>query len=187
MHAKQGDFVVRTAELHALYKGQAGLTEQSAGAGKSQPAQLTRIEARGKVIVTSKNGQNATGDWADFDVKSNKVIVGGDVVLTQGKNVVRGTRLLIDMVTGESTIQNDPGPAWTANGGARDRPTETGFVVQRPTGSTRPSAIFYPRRKEKKKAPDKRQTPAPTHNRHHRPPLAAAGKRRARRPEPAKP
>ncbi len=66
------------------------------------------------MIVTSKNGQDATGDWADFDVKANKVTLGGDVVLTQDKNVVRGTRLVIDMTTGQSMIHNDPGAAWTA-------------------------------------------------------------------------
>jgi lipopolysaccharide transport protein LptA len=147
--AKQGEFTVRTAELHALYTGQAGLADQKTSGGQQQPAaQLTRIEARGKVIVTSKAGHTATGDWANYDVKSNKVTVGGDVVLTQDKNVVRGTRLLIDMTTGESVLQNDPMPGWSATAAPSTAPTSPGFVVQKPTPGSRPSAIFYPRRKE---------------------------------------
>ncbi len=145
VRAVQGDFVVRTASLSALYTGKAGLADQLNAATAGQPAQLTRIEARGKVIVTSKGGQNATGDWADFDVKANQVTVGGDVVLTQDKNVVRGTRLVIDMTTGQSTIQNDPSGAWTAN--AAPAGEKNGYVVQGPSSGGRPSAIFYPKAK----------------------------------------
>ncbi len=114
VRAVQGDFVVRTSEMRAFYTGAAGLAEESTPGEKKPPAEITRIEARGKVIVTSKNGQNATGDWADFNVKENHVVLGGDVVLTQEKNVVRGSKLTIDMVTGESVIQTDPGAAWSA-------------------------------------------------------------------------
>ncbi len=150
----QGDFVVRTSELRAFYAGSAGLAEQSA-TDQKQAAQINRIEARGKVIVTSKNGQNATGDWANYDVKENQVVLGGDVILTQGKNVVRGTKLTIDMVTGESVIDSDNGGnsdgAWSATaapGSKNGQPFTT-----RP-GSTRPSAIFYPQdRKPAEKKP----------------------------------
>ncbi len=158
VHARQGDFLVRTAELRATYTGQAGLAEQKGPPAAKQPAQLTHIEARGAVIVTSKNGQSATGDWANFDVNSNKVTLGGDVVLTQNKNIVRGTRLVIDMVTGESLIQNDPGAAWSATAAPTGDANGTGFVVRGPSTGARPSAVFYPRRKES----SAKNGPAPT-------------------------
>jgi lipopolysaccharide export system protein LptA len=34
---------------------------------------------------------------------------GGSVVLTQGKNVLRGDRLLVDMTTGVSRVESDSG------------------------------------------------------------------------------
>jgi len=150
VHANQGDFTIRTAKLTAYYSGQAGLTEQldADDTSKKQEAQITRIEARGKVIVTSKDGQSATGDWANFDMKGNKVVVGGDVVLTQEKNVVRGTKLVIDMLTGESIIQNDPGAAWSAKAEPSGDKKGEGVVVQGPLSGGRPSAIFYPRMKD---------------------------------------
>lgn len=146
VRAVQGDFVVRTSELRASYTGAAGLAEQINPEEKKAPAQITKIEARGKVIVTSKNGQNATGDWADFNVKDNQVILGGDVILTQEKNVVRGNRLIIDMITGQSVIHNDPGAAWSATA-APAGSEGPGFTIRPSTGS-RPSAIFYPRKKK---------------------------------------
>jgi lipopolysaccharide transport protein LptA len=145
VHATQGDFVVRTSELRAFYTGAAGLAEQAEASGANAPAEITRIEARGKVIVTSKNGQNATGDRADYDVKKNQVVLGGDVILTQGKNVVRGTKLTINMLTGESVIDSDGGAAWSATA-APDAKDGSGFAA-RPGAGNRPSAIFYPRYK----------------------------------------
>jgi lipopolysaccharide export system protein LptA len=124
---------------------------------KRQPAQLDHVEARGKVIVTSKDGQSATGDWANFDVKANKVTLGGDVVLTQAKNVVRGTRLVIDMATGQSVIQNDPAAAWSATAAPGTNGSDA-FTVQGPTVGGRPSAVFYPH--QKKTDPPKERAPA---------------------------
>ncbi len=114
--AKQGEFVVQTSEMTAFYSGQTGIgtaapggakkaASPKEGAEKDSNAQLTRVEARHKVVVTSKDGQTATGDWADFDVKANKVVIGGKVVVKQGKNVVEGTRLLIDMTTGQTNFE----------------------------------------------------------------------------------
>jgi lipopolysaccharide transport protein LptA len=148
VHAVQGDFVVRTSELRAYYTGAAGLAETAAApADKKAPAQISRIEARGAVIVTSKNGQKATGDWADYDVKKNEVILGGDVVLTQNKDVVRGNKLRIDMLTGKSVIDSEGSGAWSATAAPPDAKNAGGFTM-RPGTTGRPSAIFYPRKKE---------------------------------------
>jgi lipopolysaccharide transport protein LptA/LPS export ABC transporter protein LptC len=111
--ARQGEFVVRTSEMTAYYSGQANLAGNPAVTAKADPgqqggAQLTRIEARQKVVVTAKDGQRATGDWADFDVKTNKVVIGGKVLVFQGKNVVEGTRLVIDLTSGQSSFEQAP-------------------------------------------------------------------------------
>jgi hypothetical protein len=37
---------------------------------------------------------------------AQQVTVGGNVVLTQGKNVLKGDRLVIDLTTGESRFEN---------------------------------------------------------------------------------
>ncbi|MGI9403483.1 MAG: LPS export ABC transporter periplasmic protein LptC, partial [Hyphomicrobium sp.] len=147
VRAKQGDFVVRTSELHATYAGAAGLAltpDDTGKTGRKEPAALTRIEARGKVIVTSKEGQKAVGDWAVFDVKKNTVTLGGDVILTQAKNIVRGTHLSIDMTTGKSVIQNDAGASWTATAAPSGKGSSRSLTVKGPVKGARPSAVFYP-------------------------------------------
>src|SRR5262249_22453854 len=59
--------------------------------------QITQIEAKGDVIITSENDQTTSSEWAIYDVPSQQVTVGGNVVLTQGKNVLKGDRLVIDL------------------------------------------------------------------------------------------
>src|SRR5262245_54019222 len=99
VRAQQGEFVLRTVELVAFYSGQTGLGLGGQASDKT-PAQLTRIDAKQKVLITSKDGQTATGDWATFDVKANTVLMGGRVVVTRGKDVAEGPRLKIDLTTG---------------------------------------------------------------------------------------
>ena len=100
--SQQGDFVVRTVEMTVFYTGQAGFGLPRSGdeAADKGGSQLTRVEARQKVLITSKDGQTATGDWANFDVKANTVLMGGHVVVSRGKDVAEGPRLKIDLTTG---------------------------------------------------------------------------------------
>ncbi len=122
--AKQGEFIIKTMQMTAFYTGQAGIATAGAPAA-AQPkgakgdaaktdggAQLTRVEARQRVVVHGRDNQQAVGDWADFDVKSNTVVLGGKVTVSQGaggkENVIQGpegSRLFIDMTTGVSKFE----------------------------------------------------------------------------------
>ena len=81
---------------------------QSATPGPGGASSIKRLEARGNVVVTQKD-QVVTGETAVFDTKTNLVTMLGGVVLTQGKNVLRGDRLLVDMTTGVSRVESDSG------------------------------------------------------------------------------
>ena len=119
----QGEFKMQTTEMTAFYTGQTGmnLTAAASKDGQAKPqAQLSKIEARKGVAITTKDGQTANGDWADFDVKSNQIVLGGDVKLTQGQTVVRGSKLIFDMTTGESRIFMDQ---HVARGASEPMPT----------------------------------------------------------------
>ena len=58
--------------------------------------------------MTQKD-QVVTGETAVFDTKTNLITMLGGVVLTQGKNVLRGDRLMVDMTTGVSRVESDSG------------------------------------------------------------------------------
>ena len=81
---------------------------QSSTPGPGGASSIRRLEAKGDVIVTQKD-QVVTGETAVFDTKTNLITMLGGVVLTQGKNVLRGDRLLVDMTTGVSRVESDTG------------------------------------------------------------------------------
>ena len=81
---------------------------QAATPGPGGSSQIRRLEAKGNVVVTQKD-QVVTGENAVFDTKTNLVTMVGGVILTQGKNVLRGDRLLVDMTTGVSRVESDSG------------------------------------------------------------------------------
>jgi lipopolysaccharide export system protein LptA len=73
--------------------------------GFSGQQRIRRLEAKGGVVV-KRNDQFATGKTGIFDMKSNTVTLVGDVVVSQGPNVTRGERLVVDLTTGVSRIES---------------------------------------------------------------------------------
>lgn len=94
---KQGETTMKAAKLNVYYDG----TVTPGGAGSSQG--IRRIEATGKVLVTSGNNQ-ATGDSAVFNMKSQEVVLTGDVILTQCDSIVRGKKLTVNLNTGQAQL-----------------------------------------------------------------------------------
>jgi lipopolysaccharide export system protein LptA len=123
--AVQGKTILRATELDVHYAGgdrlglgggeTTGATTAPPADGGASPAaneqddsgtQITKIEAKGNVVITGEDNQTTTSDWALYDVPSRLVTVGGNVVLTQGENVLKGDRLVIDLNTGQSRFEN---------------------------------------------------------------------------------
>ena len=114
--AEQDGTTLRTIELTVFYAG--GAMKRGAGdekpkpeaTGSANPPQqsISRLEANGKVVVTTAD-QQATGDKAVFQMKENTVTMTGDVVLTQGGNVLRGTELVVNLDTGRSKLVSNEG------------------------------------------------------------------------------
>jgi lipopolysaccharide transport protein LptA len=178
--AQQGDLLLRTSELTAFYSGQAGLGLAGAAdaAGGKEKGQVTRLEARHGVIVTSKD-QSATAKSANFDVKANTALLLGEVVVTRRTNdplksdVIRGDRLKIDLTTGISQVESeaqamipphkmsDPGakaPAMSSSPPATSPATPAEKVEGCPPGKT--CLLLYPKQ-VKDKALDRLKKVAP--------------------------
>lgn len=107
--AVQAGMTMRSKELRVRYTG--GQKTAGAAAGTGSRSEITHIRANGKVLISTEQNQNTTSDWADFDVKSQRVVIGGNVVLSQGGNVLKGDRLVIDLKTGRSRFESDGGVA----------------------------------------------------------------------------
>jgi lipopolysaccharide export system protein LptA len=80
-------------------------TGEAAGSqsGGSTNSGIKRLEATGPVTVVSKT-QVATGDNATYDKAENKVLLIGNVTLSDGQNVTKGDRLTYDLKTSQATI-----------------------------------------------------------------------------------
>lgn len=112
VRVKQGDTGMRCNSLLVFYEQDGDkngadktkpLKTDTPGPGGSQ--KIKRLEARGSVVVTQKE-QTATGDLGIFDMKTNTVTLTGNVIMTQGKNVLRGEKLVVDLANGVSRVES---------------------------------------------------------------------------------
>jgi len=62
------------------------------------------IQANGGVVVDSPASGTVTGDAGVYDVSAHTVLMSGKVVLTHGKDVMRGTKLTVNLLTGQAVL-----------------------------------------------------------------------------------
>jgi lipopolysaccharide export system protein LptA len=112
VHVLQGDTEMRCKTLVVFYEEEtAPQPSQQASArpvkaaepGPGGDRQIRLIEAKGNVVVVQKD-QNAAGDAATFNMRKNTVTLVGNVVVTRGTDVLRGQRLVVDLTSGVSTM-----------------------------------------------------------------------------------
>ncbi len=99
VNVRQKDATLTTQTLKVFYDQSQKPAAQTANAD-SPAGQLRRFEASGGLKITEPD-QSVTGDSGWFDIPSQKAEVTGNVILTQNKNVARGSKLLINLATGE--------------------------------------------------------------------------------------
>ncbi len=95
VRAIQGELRLTADELVVHYRQGVDVVE----------AAISRIDARGRVFFSTP-GETAQGDQGVYDVNDGVITLTGSVVLTRGKNVIRGERLVIDLETGQSVIES---------------------------------------------------------------------------------
>lgn len=143
VRVKQGDTGLRCKSLVVFYEqdgetASQGKTLQAATPGPGGEQRIKRLEAHGGVIVTQKE-QTATGDLGIFDMKANTVtLTGNPVVMTQGQNVLRGEKLVVDLTSGVSRVESNKGGQGRVQGlflpgsGGPEKPGSNGVQAPRP-------------------------------------------------------
>jgi lipopolysaccharide export system protein LptA len=105
VHVVQGDTDMQCKTLVVYYEDNSKDSKESVKAAQPGPAgQIRRMEARGNVVVTQKD-QIAYGDRGDFDMRTNTVVLSGKVVVTKGKDLLRGERLVVNLTDGVSRME----------------------------------------------------------------------------------
>jgi lipopolysaccharide export system protein LptA len=113
VYVLQGDTELRCKVLVVFYEEEttpqpsqqanAARPVKAAEPGPGGDRQIRRIEAKGNVVVVQKD-QNAAGDAATFNMRENTVTLVGNVVVTRGADVLRGQRLVVDLTSGVSRM-----------------------------------------------------------------------------------
>jgi lipopolysaccharide export system protein LptA len=116
VRVKQGDTNMRCRILKVYYERDKedakskpkSDTVKAATPGPGGEQRIRRLEAIGDVVVIQKD-QTATGNVGIFDMKANTVTLTGNVVMTQGQNVLRGDRLVVNLTSGVSRVESGKG------------------------------------------------------------------------------
>lgn len=114
----QGDTTMKCQTLTVFYGQEMGIaggdkqaattpvTTSKSTPGMPQGAQnIQRIEAQGGVTVITKD-QNAKGDRGIYDLQTKTITLTGHVTISQGQNVINGERVVVDMVTGNASVES---------------------------------------------------------------------------------
>ena len=72
--------------------------------GEGGQDRIRALQAEGSVTLVSGDDA-AESASADYDVDSGIVVLSGDVVLTQGRNVLTGNRVRVDLNTGTAQAE----------------------------------------------------------------------------------
>ncbi len=111
VRVKQGDTNMRCRTLKVYYERNKDDAKakpsaiKAAAPGPGGEQRIRRLEAIGNVVVNQKD-QTASGNLGVFDMKANTVTLSGNVVMTQGQNVLRGDRLVVNLTSGVSRIES---------------------------------------------------------------------------------
>ncbi len=118
----QGDTTMKCQSLVVFYGQEVGIGSNGGNKSappataastsvKGQPAMpqgaqnIRKIEARGGVTVITKD-QNASGDLGIYDLQTKTITLSGNVIVSQGQNVIHGERVVVDTVTGNARVES---------------------------------------------------------------------------------
>ena len=104
VEALQGTSRLRSNTL-TVYSAQRA-SASGAGGPTGNCGSPTKLEADGAVYYTTPQ-QVVKGDHAVYLADAKTITVTGDVVISQGKNVVVGDRLVINTDTGQATMESN--------------------------------------------------------------------------------
>ena len=96
--AAQGDTRLRADQIEVFFSENSGSSSATGGFGDVQ-----RVLATGDVFYVTPS-EVARGNRALYQITTETITMTGDVVLTRGENVITGSCLVANLVTGRSQI-----------------------------------------------------------------------------------
>jgi lipopolysaccharide export system protein LptA len=104
--ATQGDKEIKSDRLFLYYKKETGKKDKVGAKEIEGTGDLEKIEAKGNVIVTQK-AKIATGDEAVYFQDSGQIIMTGNATLRDGKNLIKGDKVIVFTNEDRGTVESD--------------------------------------------------------------------------------
>jgi len=106
----QGDVRMKAEKMTVYYnkkeeKAKSDKPKKSA----SDTGAIQKIDADGNVFLSTQD-ETASGATGTYDVEHHEIHLNNDVILTRGKNVLKGDHLVYNFDTGKSVLTSDAGP-----------------------------------------------------------------------------
>lgn len=132
VEAVQAEMKLNSDVMVVFYKQN---DSQSSGDASGMNNAIERIEAEGNVFLSTPE-ETAQGKFGNYDLDKKTVKLNDQVVLTKGKNVVKGDFFVYNLETGHSKI-------WSEGASAVSSSTKEGKEKQRVR------SVFVPKNNEK--------------------------------------
>ena len=104
--AKQGNKVLKADQLNLYYKKEPDKKVKVGTTETEGTGDLEKVEAKGNVSLT-QGGRTATGDEAIYLRDSGKVIMTGNPVLSEGKNSIKGDRVIVFLNEDRGVVESN--------------------------------------------------------------------------------
>ncbi len=105
--ATQGDKEIKSDRLFLYYKKETGKKDKVVAKEIEGTGDLEKIEAKGNVVVTQK-ARIATGDEAVYFQDSGQIIMTGNPTLRDGKNLIKGDKVIVYVNEDRGVVESDP-------------------------------------------------------------------------------
>ena len=111
--ATQGDKIIKADRLILHYKNNPEKPQKPEIKGMGAAGDLDQVEAEGHVTITQTH-RVVTGDYAIFYQDTQKIIMTGNAVMRDGKNVIRGDKIVVFLDEDRGVVESDENKRVTA-------------------------------------------------------------------------
>jgi lipopolysaccharide export system protein LptA len=111
--ATQGDKIIKADRLILHYKDHPEKPQKPEIKGMGAAGDLDQVEAEGHVTIT-QTSRVVTGNYAIFYQDTQKIIMTGNAVMRDGKNVIRGDRIVVFLDENRGVVESDENKRVTA-------------------------------------------------------------------------
>ena len=122
--ATQGDRTIKADRLLIYYKDRPGGTEKKDTKDMGTAGDFERLEAEDHVIITEIN-RIVTGDHAVFYQDSQKIVMTGNAVMREGKNIIKGGKIIVFLDEDRGVVESGESKRVTATIYPNEKKEET--------------------------------------------------------------